>query len=172
MIVFHKEKFIQQKQQCKFLCLFHIQIICFLFRNNETFHAIFASRMKQDYLIYPSMIGTEPGVIYIEDGYTGPAYFDESHPLTIPFDRCHELNLCIWYVSPIWQLKDYPVWALLMDEDKWAGINKQRFISIIRDIEKNQVTITAQGVFNSDGQLRLWPLQLHVTPLHFSKFPL
>lgn len=104
--------------------------------------------MTKDYTIYPSMIGAKPGVIYIEDGYTRPALFDESHPLTIPFDRCHELNLCVWYVSPVWQLKDYSVWALLTDEDKWAGISKQRYKSIVHDTEKNQIIITAQGEFD------------------------
>jgi hypothetical protein len=104
--------------------------------------------MKKDYVIHPSMIGAKRGVIYINDGYTEPKIFDETHPLTIPFDRCHELNLCVWHVSPIWKLKDYPIWALLTEDGKWAGISKQRFKSIVHDIENDQIIITAQGLFN------------------------
>jgi len=110
--------------------------------------------MKKDYVIYPSMIGVKRGIIYIDD-YRGAVRFDESHPLTIPFDRCHELNLCVWYVSPIWQLKDYPLWALLTEGDKWAGISKQRFKSIVHDTENDQIIITAQGLFDEGVDLTL-----------------
>jgi hypothetical protein len=104
--------------------------------------------MTKDYVIYPSMIGAKPGAIFLDDGFSFPARFDESHPLTIPFDSCNELNLCVWYVSPTWQLKDYLVWALLKDFSKWAGITKQRYKSIVHDTENNQIIITAQGIFN------------------------
>jgi hypothetical protein len=100
--------------------------------------------MQKDYVIYPSMIGTERGAIQIDGADI--VLFDESHPLTIPFDRCHELNLCVWYLSPLWQLKGYPEWAIMGEDDKWAGISGKRFKSIVNDTENNQIIITVQGL--------------------------
>ncbi len=149
MMVFRKENFIQQEQQCKFLFLSNF-LINFTYRNDQTFHVIFASSMKRDYLVYPSMIGAQSGVIYSYYSFNEPMIFDDSNPLKVSAEQCDNLTVCLWYVSPIWQLNDTDSipYALLGEFRTWAGVSKQRITSIVRDTEKNQVTITVQGLLN------------------------
>ena len=72
--------------------------------------------------------------------------FDHSHPLHSDADTCSSSKMCVWYVSPIWEVPpDFNV-ALMGDFDKRAPVSRQRFTSITIDPTQKQVGITYQGV--------------------------
>ncbi|CAF0939280.1 unnamed protein product [Adineta steineri] len=115
--------------------------------NDREFHIIFASAMKRDYVIYPSMIGGESGLIWSYDNAQMVSTFDDTHPLDVTAAKCDDLAICLWYVSPSWQFND-PVrtkYALLGELNKWTSVSQQRFSSITTNTEKTQTTITVQG---------------------------
>ena len=119
-----------------------------LFRNNQTFHIIFASVMKQNYTIYPSMIDSKPGIIWSYDEAQIISTFDETHPLQVSSSRCNSLSICLWYVSPLWQFNDstQTKYALLGEWNKWTSVSRQRFLSIVTNTENTETIIGIQGV--------------------------
>jgi hypothetical protein len=104
--------------------------------------------MKQDYLVVPSMIGAESGVIWSYDNSEVVSTFDETNPLNVSSIQCHNLSICLWYVSPLQSLNDPSgsKYALLGECNKWTAVSQQRFTSIVTDTTRNQATITVQGV--------------------------
>jgi hypothetical protein len=62
--------------------------------------------------------------------------------------QCHDLSICLWYVSPLQSLNDPSgsEYALLGEWNKWTAVSQQRFTSIVTDVTKNEATITIQGV--------------------------
>lgn len=106
--------------------------------------------MKRDYLIYPSMIGAQSGVVWPYDNSRKPTVFNNSNPLTVSASTCHNLTMCLWYVSPIWQLNDVgkTKYALLGEVNKWTAVSQQRFKSIVQDVQKNEIIVTVQGLSN------------------------
>jgi hypothetical protein len=106
--------------------------------------------MKQDYIIHPSMLGIKSGALWYKTGAHPMAVFDQSHPLYIDADTCSQSNVCVYYISPIWEVRpDFKV-ALMGDFNKWAPVSRQRFTSIIIDPTENQVRVTYQGVPNEE----------------------
>jgi hypothetical protein len=138
--------FIQQAQQCKFNYRPN-PLINFLFRNNQTFHTIFASSMKRDYGVSPLMIGAKPGFIWSYDDPKDIRIFSEAIPLMVSAEQCHNLTICLWYVSPLQSLNDSAgtQYALLGEWNKWTAVSQQRFTSIMTDTKKNEATITLEG---------------------------
>ncbi|CAF2075690.1 unnamed protein product [Rotaria magnacalcarata] len=116
--------------------------------NNQTFFIVFASSMKRDYSVYPSMIGAKSGLIWSYDNSSTVSTFNENYPLDVSATKCNELSLCLWYISPLLSLNDSlgTQYALLGEWNKWTAVSQQRFISIMADTEKNQAIITVQGV--------------------------
>jgi hypothetical protein len=142
--------FIQQEQQCKFLSFtFYNLISYFVFRNNQVFHAIFASAMRQDYTVTPSMIGGQDGIIWSYDNAKAVRGFSGAAPLDVSSAKCDNLTVCLWYVSPLVQFSDSPKaqYALLGEWNKWTAVSQQRFISIETDRQNSRATITVQGLF-------------------------
>ena len=119
-----------------------------MLRNNQTFHIVFASAMKQNYSIYPSMIGSQSGVLWFYNNSDKAKIFDNSNPLTINADVCHNLSLCLWYISPLQSFNDSTgtQYALLGEWNKWTAVSQQRFTSIDTDAQKSEATITVEGV--------------------------
>jgi hypothetical protein len=104
--------------------------------------------MKRDYTVYPSMIGSEPGMIRSYDSAQMTSTFTDTSPLDVAASKCGNLSICLWYVSPLWQFND-PVrtkYALLGESGKWTAVSQQRFVSINTNTEKTQTTVTVQGV--------------------------
>jgi hypothetical protein len=104
--------------------------------------------MKRDYTIYPTMIGGESGIIWSYDNSQVTSTFDDTHPVDVLANKCDDLSVCVWYVSPLWQFND-PIqtkYALLGESNKWTAVSRQRFVSITTNIEKTQTTIVVQGV--------------------------
>ena len=62
--------------------------------------------MKRDYLVYPSMIGAQSGVIWSYDNRKMISTFDDANPLNISATQCDDLSICLWYVSPLQSLND------------------------------------------------------------------
>jgi hypothetical protein len=146
-MVAYKENFIQQKQSCEFISFFNL-LTNFMFSNDQTFHIIFASAMRRDYLVYPMMIGAQPGIIWSYNDSNIISTFDSVNPLHVSSNQCNNLSICLWYVSPLHPLNDSlgTQYALLGEKNKWTTVSQQRFTSIVKDTENNQVTITIQGV--------------------------
>ncbi len=154
--MFHKENCIQQVQQCRFFFVFLINsLINLIFRNNETFHVIFASGITRDYLVTPSMIGAQTGIICEERDWRGKI-FSDANPLYVTEEDCGISKVCIWYVSPIWELSDTKntiSYGLMGEFHKLTGVNRQRITSIIRDAKDGPITITCKGVFDEPVRL-------------------
>ena len=106
--------------------------------------------MKRDYTIYPSMIGSqaESAVIWSYNDSNVVTTFDKSVPLKVAADRCHNLTLCLWYISPLQSLNDSTgvQYALLGEWNKWTAVSRQRFTSIMTDTKKNIATVTVAGI--------------------------
>jgi hypothetical protein len=119
----------------------------YLFRNDQTFHIIFASAMKRDYLVYPSMIGAKSGLIWSYDEGVSVSIFDDTHPLEVSVSQCGVLSICRWYVSPIWHFNetDREAYALLGEWDKLTAVSRQRFVSITTNTEKTQTIVVVQA---------------------------
>jgi hypothetical protein len=103
--------------------------------------------MKQDYLVFPSMIGAQSGLIWSHDNATDINGFSEPIPLSVTADKCNNLTICLWYVSPLQSLNDSAgtQFALLGEWNKWTAVSQQRFTSIVTDTKKNEATITLEG---------------------------
>ncbi len=102
--------------------------------------------MKNNFTIYPGMIGAESGVIWSYNNSNVVTTFDNSIPLKVSDDQCNNLTICLWYISPLQSLNDSSKtqYALLGEWNKWTAVSQQRFTSIIT--KENQATITVQGV--------------------------
>ncbi|CAF5032892.1 unnamed protein product, partial [Rotaria sp. Silwood1] len=114
--------------------------------HGQVFYTIFASAMKQDYLIYPSMIGAQPGVIWSYDNPTAVSTFDDDHPLNVSAAKCHDLSICLWYISPLIIFSSSTKYALLGEWNKWTAISSQRIIGIDNFIGSNFALITVYGL--------------------------
>jgi hypothetical protein len=114
--------------------------------------------MKRDYLVYPSMIGSEGGIIWSYDNVQVTSTFDDTHPLDVTAAKCNDLSICLWYVSPLWQFADSSrtKYALLGEQNKWTAVSQQRFTSIVTNTEKTQTTITLQGAAAESVQLGIY----------------
>ncbi len=108
---------------------------------------IFASAMKRDYTVYPSMIESESGIIWSYDNTQLISTFDDTHHLDVTASKCNDLSICVWYVSPLWQFNDaiHTKYALLGELNKWTAVSRQRFLSITTNTEKTQTTVVVQG---------------------------
>ena len=103
--------------------------------------------MKRDYVVYPSMIGSESGVIWSYDNTDAVVTFDDTHPLEVSASKCGDVAICLWYASPLWQFND-PIrtrYAFLGERNKWTAVSQQRVTSIATNTEKTQTTIAVQG---------------------------
>jgi hypothetical protein len=67
----------------------------YLFRNNQTFQIVFASAMKRDYAVYPSMIDSEPGIIWFYNNTEKTSIFNDTSPLDVSASRCNDLSICV-----------------------------------------------------------------------------
>ncbi|CAF3564069.1 unnamed protein product [Rotaria socialis] len=137
---------------------------------DRTFHIIFASAMKRDYTIYPSMIGSEGGIIWSYDNAQTTSTFDDTHPLDVLANKCDDLSICLWYVSPLWQFNG-PMrtkYALLGEWGKWTAVSQQRFTSITTNKEKTQATITVQGVASEIVPVVIFHSVLHSVTVNCS----
>ena len=122
--------------------------ITLLSRDNHTFNIVFASAMKRDYSIYPSMIDGESGIVWFYNNRTKLSPINDTFPLEVSAQRCHGLAICVWYISPLWQFNDpkKTKYALLGEWEKWTAVSRQRFLSIRTNTENTQTTIIVQGV--------------------------
>ena len=118
--------------------------------NNDTFHVIFASRMRQDYDIYPSMIDGQPGIVWYYNNITHISSFNHTSPFHVSHDNCHDNSFCVWYTSPLWQFNDVnrTEYALLGESNKWTVVSRQRFLSITTNTENTRTTIVIQGIIS------------------------
>ncbi|CAF3718368.1 unnamed protein product [Rotaria sp. Silwood1] len=114
--------------------------------NGQVFYTIFASAMNKDYLVYPSMIGAQPGVIWSYDNPTAVSTFDDDHPLNVSATKCHDLSICLWYVSPLIKFSSSTKYALLGEWNKWTAMSSQRVIGINNYIGINLALITVYGL--------------------------
>ena len=145
--MFIKVNFIRQKQLCKCIFLL-ISIIIVFYRDNQTFHIVFASDMKRNYSVHPSMIGAQSGVIWWYNNSQVVTTFDNSIPLKVSANQCDNVTVCLWYISPLQSLGDSSStqFALLGEWNKWTAVSKQRFSSITTDTQTHQATIIVEGV--------------------------
>jgi len=104
--------------------------------------------MKRDYSVYPSMIEGESGIIWSYDNAQVTTTFDDAHPVEVTANKCNDLSICLWYVSPVWQFNDpvHTKYALLGELNKWTAVSRQRFVSITTNTEKTATTIIVEGV--------------------------
>ncbi|CAF3719866.1 unnamed protein product [Adineta steineri] len=118
---------------------------------NQTFHVIFASSLKRDYSIYPSMIEAKSGVVWSYDDSTTVSSFSDVNPLNISHCTCSAASICLWYVSPLIQLTESSptiYYALLGESNKWTAISQQRIRFIDNEINNNIAIIGLQGAPN------------------------
>ena len=116
----------------------------------QTFYVIFASAMKKDYPVYPSMIDGQSGIIWSYENIHLTSTFDETHPVEVTTSKCDDLSICLWFVSPVWHFND-PIetkYTLLGEINKWTTVSRQRFVSITTNTDKTQTTIVVQGITN------------------------
>jgi hypothetical protein len=116
--------------------------------------------MKRDYTITPSMIGStsESSVIWFYNNSKVVTTFDASIPLKVSAEQCHNLSVCLWYISPLQSLQDPSnvQFALLGELNKWASVSQQRFTSIVTDTTKHEATVTIQGVAGETLQVAVF----------------
>ena len=121
-----------------------------MFRNDQTFHIVFASMMKRDYTINPSMIGaiSQSFVLWPYINASMVTTFNDAAPLKVSAERCDNRAVCLWYISPLQPLNDSigVKYALLGEWNKWTAVSQQRFTSIVTDTTKNEATVTVVGV--------------------------
>lgn len=103
--------------------------------------------MRRDYLVSPSMIGAETGLMWSYDDPSNVTVFDESHPLAVSASKCNDSSFCLWYLSPVWSFTDSnnTQYALLGNLNKWTAVSRQRFPSFSRDATGMQTTFTLLG---------------------------
>ncbi|CAF2054431.1 unnamed protein product [Rotaria magnacalcarata] len=118
--------------------------------NNEIFSFIFASSMKRNYSIVPSMIRSSNGILWSFDNPYKINYFDENHSLEISNKICNLTSFCLWYSSPIWSFNDSvsSKYSFMGEINKWTFISQQRFPSLYTNADNTQMTIVVQGVAN------------------------
>ncbi len=114
--------------------------------------------MKRNYSVYPSMIGGQSGIIWSYDTPTVQLPFDENHPLDVSAAKCHDLSICLWYVSPLWQFNDSTrtKYAFLGEWNKWTAVSQQRLASIVTNTENTQTTVTLQGAPSEAIQIAVY----------------
>ena len=103
--------------------------------------------MQRDYVVYPSMIDGESGVMWFYDNPSVVAPFDDSHPIDVSAAKCNDMAICLWYTSPLWQFTD-PLrtkYALLGEYNKWTPVSQQRFVAIGNNDQQTEATVTLQG---------------------------
>ncbi|CAF5095236.1 unnamed protein product, partial [Rotaria sp. Silwood1] len=115
--------------------------------NNQTFYIIFASSMRKDYLIYPSMIKAQSGIIWSYENSTDISIFDDTHPLYISSNKCNNSSFCLWHISPLWQFNDvhHTQYAFMGELNKWTSVSRQRINSIDINFDQGQTAITIEG---------------------------
>ena len=103
--------------------------------------------MKKDYLIYPSMIKAQPGIIWPYENSSDVTMFDDAHPLRISSKRCNSSSFCLWYISPLWRFNDahHSQYALMGELSKWTVVSGQRIRSIDIAADQSQTAITIEG---------------------------
>jgi hypothetical protein len=126
--------------------------------------------MKRDYLVYPSMIGGQSGMIWSYDNSNLVSTFDDANPLNVSSNQCNNISICLWYVSPLQPLNDSfgTQYALLGEWNKWTAVSQQRFTSIVTDTKKNQATITVQGVSGETVPVVIFHSVLHSRTINCS----
>jgi hypothetical protein len=93
-MVFQRVNFTPHEQPCKSYYL-QISIIVILFRNNQTFQIVFASDMKRDYTIYPSMIYSQSGIVWFYNDAEKTSIFNGTQPLAVSSSRQRFLSITI-----------------------------------------------------------------------------
>ena len=137
--------------------------LCFIFRTNQTFHILFASAMKKDYDIYPSTIRSQSGLVWSYENSSLISIFNETNPITVRSNECHNTSICLWYISPLQSLNDTngTQYALLGELNKWTTVSRQRFLSIQTDVATHQARITLEGVANEIVSVAIYHSNLH-----------
>jgi hypothetical protein len=95
------------------------------------------------------MIGAKGTVVYTQ-GQSFAQTFDDDHPIHIEKEDCGSSKVCIWRVSPLWDVTNsngmaYALVGEFVRDDNIKSVSRQRITSIIRDAP---ITITCKGVFN------------------------
>lgn len=113
--------------------------------------------MRQDYLVTPSMIGAKGRMIYSQ-GQSDTRTFDDDHPIHVHVEHCGISKVCIWHVSPIWDITNsngmtYALEGEFVNGGNVRSVSKQRIKSIIRDTNNTQIIITCKGVFQEPIRL-------------------
>jgi hypothetical protein len=118
--------------------------------NNEIFSIIFASSMRRNYSLIPSMIGSPSGLIWSFSNPYELFTFDENHSLLISNEKCNDTTYCLWYSSPLWQFNDSlsTRYSFMGEMNKWTFVSQQRFSSLTRNSANTQMTILIEGVSN------------------------
>lgn len=109
---------------------------------------VFASNMNRSYLVSPSMIDANPGLVWFYNDPFNLKIFDDHHPLEILDTNCSSAFICLWYISPVWYFNDKyrTAYALLGEWQKWTAVSHQRFVSFTRNQENTQLILTIEGV--------------------------
>jgi len=104
--------------------------------------------MKKDYIIYPSTIRSQPGIVWFYENASLTSSFNETNPIHVQSTECHNTSNCLWYISSLQSLNDTDEtqYALLGELNKWTAVSRQRFLSIETDIINHQARITIEGV--------------------------
>jgi hypothetical protein len=104
--------------------------------------------MKRNYTIYPAMIGGQSGVVWLYNNSEVVTTFDDSVGLNVSANICHNITLCLWYISPLQSLDDSSgvQYALLGEFNKWTAVSQQRFTSIVTDTQKHEASVIIQGI--------------------------
>ncbi|CAF2091167.1 unnamed protein product [Rotaria magnacalcarata] len=127
--------------------------------NNQIFSFIFASSMKRNYSLIPSMIGSSPnGIIWSYDNPYEIFYFNEKNSLFISNKICNSTSFCLWYSSPIWIFNDSlsTQYSFMGEINKWTFISQQRFSSLTFNSQNTQMTILVQGVNNESAEILVY----------------
>jgi hypothetical protein len=138
-----------------------------LYRNEQSFNIIFASAMRRDYSINPSLTGIKPGVIWSYENPSKLLTFDDNHPLDVSSNKCNSSSFCVWYISPLWEFNDTDntQYALLGEVDKWTVVSRQRFTSIVINTENTQTIISLEGSLAGIVQLSLYHSVMKIVSL-------
>ena len=51
--------------------------------------------MKRDYAVYPSMIDSEPGIVWFYNNTQKISPLNETSPLGVSADRCNDSSFCL-----------------------------------------------------------------------------
>ncbi|CAF3711072.1 unnamed protein product [Rotaria sp. Silwood1] len=86
------------------------------------------------------------GVIWSYDNPTAVSTFDDDHPLNVSATKCHDLSICLWYVSPLIKFSSSTKYALLGEWNKWTAMSSQQVIGINNYIGINLALITVYGL--------------------------